>query len=139
MRAAVLLLCCSSCHGAITSITAITAITAMTAISSCHAVITSQGPWGPRLEEEEAVREFTGWLEGGEGDYVMTLAQANRRKQAASSNANRLDLFRPGVQGGFGGLGPAGGQSLQNLTYYQSEDNILIISYQFPLHSPTLY
>lgn len=87
------------------------------AISSCHGVITSQGPWGPRQEEGEGVREFTGWLEGGEGDYVMTLAQANRRKQEASSNANRLDLFRPGVQGGLGGL--AGGQSLQNLTYYQ--------------------
>ena len=37
------------------------------------AVITSQGPWGERVEEE--VREFTGWLHGGEQDYVMTLAQ----------------------------------------------------------------
>ena len=37
------------------------------------AVITSQGPWGERVEEE--VREFTGWLRGGEQDYVMTLAQ----------------------------------------------------------------
>ena len=37
------------------------------------AVITSQGPWGERVEEE--VREFSGWLHGGEQDYVMTLAQ----------------------------------------------------------------
>ena len=37
------------------------------------AVITSQGPWGERVEEE--VREFSGWLRGGEQDYVMTLAQ----------------------------------------------------------------
>ena len=105
--AAVVLLCCQ-------------------AISSCHGVITSQGPWGPSLGEGEEVREFTGWLEGGEGDYVMTLAQANRRKQEASSNANRLDLFRPGGQAGGGGL--PGGQGLQNLTYYQSEDNSLTVS-----------
>ena len=47
------------------------------------AVITSQGPWGPggrggpgALEgEEQEVRQFTGWLQGGEQDYVMTLAQ----------------------------------------------------------------
>ena len=37
------------------------------------AVITNQGPWGERVEED--VREFTGWLRGGEQDYVMTLAQ----------------------------------------------------------------
>ena len=37
------------------------------------AVITNQGPWGEKVEEE--VREFTGWLRGGEQDYVMTLAQ----------------------------------------------------------------
>ena len=40
---------------------------------SVLAVITNQGPWGERVEEE--VREFTGWLHGGEQDYVMTLAQ----------------------------------------------------------------
>ena len=40
------------------------------------AVITSQGPWGERVEEE--VREFTGWLHGGEQDYVMTLAQVQK-------------------------------------------------------------
>jgi len=44
----------------------------------------------------------------------MTLAQANKRKQAASHNSARPgDLFRPGVIGNFGG-----DESLQNLTYY---------------------
>ena len=37
------------------------------------AVITNQGPWGEKVEEE--VREFQGWIRGGEQDYVMTLAQ----------------------------------------------------------------
>merc|ERR1712130_1050470 len=77
------------------------------------AVITSQGPWGERVEEE--VREFTGWLHGGEQDYVMTLAQANKRKQAASTNQKRLDLFTPGVVASFA--------HLQNLTYYQRQQN----------------
>ena len=40
---------------------------------SVLAVITNQGPWGERVEEE--VREFQGWIRGGEQDYVMTLAQ----------------------------------------------------------------
>ena len=39
------------------------------------AVITNQGPWGERVEEE--VREFQGWIRGGEQDYVMTLAQVH--------------------------------------------------------------
>ena len=42
---------------------------------SVLAVITNQGPWGERVEEE--VREFQGWIRGGEQDYVMTLAQVH--------------------------------------------------------------
>ena len=41
--------------------------------------------------------------------------QANKRKQAASTNQKRLDLFTPGVVASFGHL-----ENLQNLTYYQS-------------------
>merc|ERR1719242_2579234 len=51
---------------------------------------------------------------GGEQDYVMTLAQANKRKQAASTNQKRLDLFTPGVVQAFGHQ-----ENFQNLTYYQ--------------------
>jgi hypothetical protein len=100
-------------------------------------VITSQGPWGP-VDGGEGVRQFGGWLQGGERDYVMTLAEANKRKQAASSNADRLDLFRhsalsciavnlfrPVVQGQFSSSGAA---SLQNLTYHQSRPSLNIRS-----------
>ena len=52
------------------------------------AVITSQGPWGERVEEE--VREFTGWLRGGEQDYVMTLAQV---MQACFKKAKFSPIF----------------------------------------------
>ena len=41
--------------------------------------------------------------------------QANKRKQAASTNQKRLDLFTPGVVASFGHQ-----ENLQNLTYYQS-------------------
>ena len=41
--------------------------------------------------------------------------QANKRKQAASTNQKRLDLFTPGVVASF-----AHQENLQNLTYYQS-------------------
>ena len=87
----------------------------------CLAVITSQGPWGARHDSGIEVREeFTGWLAGGEGDYVMTLAQANARKHAASSNS--VNLLSAGGRGGYG---PGGAASLLNLTYYQSNDTVL--------------
>ena len=41
--------------------------------------------------------------------------QANKRKQAASTNQKRLDLFTPGVVQAFGHQ-----ENFQNLTYYQS-------------------
>lgn len=48
----------------------------LVSVAPVLAVITSQGPWGERVEEE--VREFSGWLHGGEQDYVMTLAQVQK-------------------------------------------------------------
>ena len=53
--------------------TGLSLLLASLAPSVVLAVITNQGPWGERVEEE--VREFQGWIRGGEQDYVMTLAQ----------------------------------------------------------------
>ena len=78
-------LCCQSptnrCCGAMRSLltpqalrpTPASLLLLLVSLAPVLAVITSQGPWGERVEEE--VREFTGWLRGGEQDYVMTLAQ----------------------------------------------------------------
>ena len=46
---------------------------------------------------------------------VCVFSKANKRKQAASTNQKRLDLFTPGVVANF-----AHQENLQNLTYYQS-------------------
>ena len=46
---------------------------------------------------------------------VCLFFQANKRKQAASTNQKRLDLFTPGVVASFSHQ-----ENLQNLTYYQS-------------------
>jgi len=109
-------LCCQSATtggcGAMPSLLRPTLLLLLLSLLPVLAVITNQGPWGERVEED--VREFTGWLRGGEQDYVMTLAQANKRKQAASTNQKRLDLFTPGVVASFPHQ-----ENLQNLTYYQ--------------------
>ena len=49
------------------------------------------------------------------GMRVCVFSKANKRKQAASTNQKRLDLFTPGVVANF-----AHQENLQNLTYYQS-------------------